>query len=125
MIRSLSLCAAVALLAQGLMACAPSISDVRVFQVKPPVPYKVLGMVNGNGPNDASAMQAMMQSAANLGANGVIVKGTKKIASQVIITAEAIRYQGPLPPPGAKPAAPAAGTPGAGAPPAAPPQQGY
>jgi hypothetical protein len=128
MIRSVSLLAAAALLSVGLSACAPTIADVRVFQVKPPVPYRVLGMVNGNGPNQASAMQAMMQNAANLGANGVIVKGQKQVASQVIITAEAINYQGPLPPPGARPAPGAAGpgaAAGGAAPPAAPAQQGY
>ncbi|MCK5798985.1 MAG: hypothetical protein KAI47_17455 [Deltaproteobacteria bacterium] len=123
MSRTLWMVAAVALLAQGLWACAPSIADVRIFHAKPPVPYRVLGMVSGNGPNEASAMQAVLQNAVEVGANGVIVQGQRQLGRQVIIRAEAISYQGPLPPPGAQAADPGAGAP-LGAPPAAPPQ-GY
>lgn len=104
-----------------LGACAPTIADVRLFQAKPPVPYRVLGLVNGMGPNEASAMQAMMQNAANLGANGAIVQSNRMLGRQHVIAAQAIQYQGQLPPPQAAPQGGAMVEPSS-APPQAPPQ---
>lgn len=79
--------------------CASSGANVYIFSAKPPVPYKVLGLVNGAGPNRPSAMQAMMDNAYRVGANGVIVSGEKTLGSQLVVQGEAILYQGQLPPP--------------------------
>jgi hypothetical protein len=105
----LSCCVAFALL---LGACAHR--QIQVLQAPPAAGYRTLGMVSGNGDNEATAMAVVLDQASRIDADAVVVLSTRPLGHQIIITAKAIRWIGP--PPGATPVPPE----GAGAPPPGP-----
>lgn len=97
-------------------ACVPP--QVRVFSAKPAVPYRVLGMVSGQGPNEASAIHDCVAQAHKVNANGIVVVSKRMLGKLFVIRAEAISYSGEVPaqaPPPASGGQPAAGGPPPGA----------
>ena len=96
MVRRIISNAVLLVLCLAPLAC--SHSGVHVFGAKPPIPYRVLGMVNGSGPNEASAMASVVENAQQVGANGVIMTGRKMLGSLVVVNGQAILYSGDLPP---------------------------
>lgn len=88
----------IALLFVGLWltACVPP--RVHVFSAKPQVPYRVLGMVSGQGPNEASAIHDCVAEAHKVEANGIIVVSKRTLGSLFVIRAQAILFSGEVPP---------------------------
>jgi hypothetical protein len=84
------------LLAPVFTACSPA--HVHVFSARPQLPMKVMGMLNGSGPNEASAMENLIEQAQKMEANGVVIIERKMIGRLFVIRAEVIRYRGKLPP---------------------------
>ncbi|MBW2732443.1 MAG: hypothetical protein JRH20_08605 [Deltaproteobacteria bacterium] len=90
-----------ALIGLGVTACAPA--QVRVFSAKPAVPHRILGMVSGQGPNEASAIHDCVAQAHKVEANGIVVVSKRMLGKLFVIRAQAIHYSGQLPPENAPP----------------------
>lgn len=72
-------------------------AHVHVFSARPQLPMRVLGMLNGSGPNEATAMEDLVRQAQNMEANGLVIIEQKALGRLVVIRAEAIRFRGRLP----------------------------
>ena len=83
-------------------ACASSPRPVQVLNAPPQFPHKVMGMTSGQGPNLESAIQATVVTAAQQGADAVVIVGQRTAGSVVIVTARLVRFLAP--PPQAPPA---------------------
>jgi hypothetical protein len=77
------------------MACASR--PIHVLSGKPSVAYNTLGMVSGQGENEASAISATVVEAAKLEADAIIVVSRRPVGRVMIVTARAIRYLAPPP----------------------------
>jgi|GEM_PF-5706998 hypothetical protein len=75
--------------AMALMACATA-SRLDVLHAPPAGVFRVLGMVSGSGPNQASAMDHMKSQAAGLGANALLMIGSRRAGNTVIVRAKAL-----------------------------------
>ena len=106
-------------LALALLAGACAHRQIQVLQAPPMAGYRTLGMVSGNGDNEATAMAVLLDQASRIDADAVVVLSTRPLGSQIVITGKAIRWIGP--PPGATPVPPE----GSGAPPPAAPGPNY
>jgi hypothetical protein len=71
---------------------------VRVLHAAPQAAYEIMGMVSGQGPNHASAMDHMMSQASSLGAQAVILHGSRAVGHSTIVRGQAIRWRGEPPP---------------------------
>jgi len=80
----------------GLSAACAS-RPIHVLSGKPAVAYTTLGMVSGQGENEASAMSATVVEAAKLEADAIIVVNRRPVGRVMIVTARAIRYLAPPP----------------------------
>lgn len=72
-----------------LMACATA-SRLDVLSAPPAGVYRILGMVSGSGANQASAMDDMKSQAAGLGANAILMMGSRQAGNTVIVRAKAL-----------------------------------
>lgn len=77
--------------------------QVQVLTGPPAAPYRTLGMVSGQGENDASAMAAVGEQAARIDADAVVVESQRLVGRVVIVTGRAIKYLGAPPEPQAAP----------------------
>lgn len=93
--RVLSAVFLVVVLAIGACSSRP----VRVLHSAPGGAYRTLGMLSGQGPNEATAMGSVIDQAERMEADAVIVVNQRPLGQTIIISARAIRYLGPPPPP--------------------------
>jgi hypothetical protein len=103
-------------LAATLGACAQR--QIHVLTGPPVVAYRTQGMLSGQGENESSAITMIIDQAARLDADAVIVESRRPVGRVIIVTARAIKY---LAPPPEAPQAPGPGAPPGEPPPAAPP----
>lgn len=100
MVRNLALFGSGIALALALVACSHS-QPLQILHSAPDSAYRTLGMLSGQGPNEASAMQEIVRQAEQMGADAVVVVGQRPVGKVVIVTAKAIAWTGP--PPGQAP----------------------
>jgi hypothetical protein len=106
---------ALALGAIGLSSCAQR--QIHILTGPPVVAYRTQGMVSGQGENESSAMTMIIDHAARLDADAVIVESRRPVGRVIIVTARAIKYLAPppeapqAPPPEAPPEPPPAAPP--------------
>jgi len=87
-----------AIMVIGVLAAAACASrPIHVLSGNPAVAFRTLGMVSGQGENEASAMTATVAEAAKLEADAIIVVNRRPVGAVMIITARAIQYLAPPP----------------------------
>lgn len=69
----------------------------RVLMAPPQAAYKTIGMISGNGDNEAAAMSRALAQAERIEAHAIVVLSRRQVASQHIVTCRAIRYLGDPP----------------------------
>jgi hypothetical protein len=82
-----------------LAACAPR--QVQVLSGPPGVGHRTVGMLSGQGDDEASAIAHVLEQASRLEADAVIIESRRPVGRSLIVTCRAIRWTGP--PPGAEP----------------------
>jgi hypothetical protein len=85
------------LLSQVPLAACRHAQPIHVLEGPPSVAFRTLGMVSGQGENEASAMSATVAEADRLDADAIIVVSRRPVGRVIIVTARAIRYQAPPP----------------------------
>lgn len=78
-------------------ACGQPRPPVQILVAAPPVAYRTLGMVSGQGENRDSALHAVSIQADRIEADAVIIVGERRAGQTLIVTAKAIRYLAPPP----------------------------
>jgi hypothetical protein len=70
---------------------------VHVLTGPPPVAYRTLGMVSGQGENESSAVAMALDQAGRIDADAIIVESRRPVGQVMIVTCRAIKYLGPPP----------------------------
>lgn len=69
----------------------------RVLYAPPQAAFKVIGMISGQGANEAGAMAHALEQAERIEAHAIVVVGRRPLGRSMIVTCRAIRYIGPPP----------------------------
>jgi len=84
------------LLLLGLLMVGCS-HPVQVLTGPPPTAYRTLGLVSGQGENEASAITVLVNEAGRIDADAVVIEGRRMLGNLVVLNGRAIKYQGPPP----------------------------
>jgi hypothetical protein len=78
----------------GVAACAAR--PLHVLEAPPAAAFRVLGMVSGQGPSEAAAIEHAMYRASGMDADAIVVQHRHNVGPQWIVTVKVIKYLVPV-----------------------------